>query len=133
MAKKEFSSLEYRCNLLKFARVMTDELRADITEAKLDLFHETPFASLFKAYYNGTLIKAACKQSNLEIVALLKCFDKEKKIFQVGAFSGIVTAEEISELFGPDHYWGGNQPKPEKEKRARRFRVHYTKEYNNIM
>ncbi|KAK9923149.1 hypothetical protein M0R45_031581 [Rubus argutus] len=100
MAKKEFSYLEYRCDLLKFARVMTDELRADITEAKLDLFQKTPFGSLFKAYYNGALIEAACKKSDLDIVALLKCFDKEKKTFQVGAFSGIVTAEDISELFG---------------------------------
>lgn len=55
---------------------------------------------LFKAYYNVTLIEAACKKSDLEIVALLKCFDKEKKTFQVGAFSGIITAEDISELFG---------------------------------
>lgn len=79
MAKKEFSYLEYRCDLLKFARVMTDELREDITEAKLDLFRKTPFGSLFEAYYSGTLIEAACKKSDLEIVALLKCFDKEKK------------------------------------------------------
>ncbi|XP_040374995.1 uncharacterized protein LOC121052933 [Rosa chinensis] len=100
MAKKEYPYLEYRCDLLKFGCVMTDELRADITQEKLDLIQRTPFGSLFMAYYNVTLIESACKKSDLEIVALLKCFNQQNKSFMFGEFTGTITSKDISELFG---------------------------------
>ncbi|XP_061994817.1 uncharacterized protein LOC133712737 [Rosa rugosa] len=57
---KEYTHLEFRCDLLKFGRVMTDELRADITEVKLDLIESTPFRDLFRAFYERQIIDSAC-------------------------------------------------------------------------
>ncbi|XP_050384431.1 uncharacterized protein LOC126801025 isoform X2 [Argentina anserina] len=97
---KEFSHLEFRCDLLKFGRLMTHELRADITVNKLQLMGTTPFSSLFGAFFEGKIIESACRKSDMDIVAILKCFDKKEHTFQFGDIKAMISANDIAELFG---------------------------------
>ncbi|KAL6214723.1 hypothetical protein ACLB2K_014155 [Fragaria x ananassa] len=97
---KEYSHLEFRCDLLKFGRLMTVEIRENVTELKLQLLDRTPFRSLFRAYYEQRVIESACRKSDIDIVAVLKCFDKGKNAFTFGEISGTISVENIADIFG---------------------------------
>lgn len=97
---KEYSHLEFKCDLLKFGRLMTVEIRENVTELKLQLLDRTPFRNLFRAYYEHRVIESACRKSDIDIVAVLKCFDKGKNAFTFGEISGTISAGNIADIFG---------------------------------
>nr|XP_011457645.1 PREDICTED: uncharacterized protein LOC105349516 [Fragaria vesca subsp. vesca] len=97
---KEYSHLEFRCDLLKFGRLMTVEIRENVTELKLQLLDRTPFRSLFRAYYEQQVIESACRKSDIDIVAVLKCFVMGKNAFTFGEISGTISAGNIADIFG---------------------------------
>ncbi|CAB4313559.1 unnamed protein product [Prunus armeniaca] len=76
MARKEFANLEYRSDVLKFHRVM-ERIRANVRESHVELFRRTPFWGLFSSYHGGLIIEDAHRKSDIDIVSILKCFDKE--------------------------------------------------------
>ncbi|CAB4284208.1 unnamed protein product [Prunus armeniaca] len=80
MAKKEFANLEYRSDVLKFHRVM-ERIRENVKESHVELFRQTPFWGLFNSYHGGLIIEEAHRKSDIDIVSILKCFDKGENAF----------------------------------------------------
>ncbi|KAL6286355.1 hypothetical protein ACE6H2_010745 [Prunus campanulata] len=91
--------MECRSYVLKFHHVM-ERIRENVRELHVELFRRTPFWGLFSSYRGGLIIEDAQRKSDIDIVSILKCFDKGENAFVFGEITAQITETDISKLFG---------------------------------